>query len=391
MGGRARLNDMLTRRDHRGAAKASVSDVSCALVTATRMATAPVPRVSVVLPVRDGAAFLEQALQSVLSQTLSELELIVVDDGSTDRTPEILAARAASDPRVRVLRREGDGVVAALNAGCAVAATAYVARLDADDVALPERLERQVALLDAHPNVGLVGGAYVAIDQSGRRLATFRPPTEDAALRARLSRYNVFAHPAATFRREAFEQAGGYRLAEAEDYDLWLRISERWQLASVPDPVLEYRQHSGQVSLVRAREQALATLAARAAAERRRAGAPDPLEGVGHATPELLERLGLSAGEVARAVADNDLRWATTLTGLGERAAAAELLAAAGGPGSPYTARQVRARHAVGRAAQSARGDRRLRAAGLLARAFTTDPRAAATELSAIVGRRRPR
>ncbi len=135
-------------------------------------------------------------------------------------------------------------------------------------------------LLDAHPDVGLVGGAYFAIDAAGRRRATVRPPTDDAALRARLSRYNLFAHPAVTFRREAFEQAGGYRLAEAEDYDLWLRISERWQLASLAEPVLEYRHHPGQVSLVRARDQALATLAVRIAAERRRAGADDPLDGV---------------------------------------------------------------------------------------------------------------
>ena len=345
---------------------------------------------SVVLPVRDGAAFLEQALQSILSQTLTEFELIAVDDGSTDRTPEILAAAAERDPRVRVLRPEGSGVVAALNEGCAAAAAAYVARLDADDIALPDRLELQASLLDAQPDVGLVGGAYFAIDAAGRRRAAFRPPTGDAALRARLSRYNVFAHPAATFLREAFVQVGGYRLADAEDYDLWLRISERWQLASVPDPVLEYRHHPGQVSLVRARDQALATLAARVAAERRRAGGRDPLDGVERATPELLARLGLQAGEVARAVADNDVRWATTLTELGDRAAAAELLAAAAGPGSPYRARRVRARHALGRAALAARGGRRLQAAGLLARAIATDPGAVTAGLSAALGRRRP-
>jgi len=220
--------------------------------------------------------YLEPALASVLSQTLAELELIVVDDGSSDRTPEILAAAAASDPRIRVLRGERRGVVAALNEGCGAASAPYLARLDADDIALPERLERQVALLDGRPDVGLVGGGYVVIDEAGRRRAQIRLPTTDEALRARLVNFNVFAHPATIFRREAFEQAGGYRLQEAEDYDLWLRISERWQLASVPGSVLEYRHHPGQVSLLRGREQALATLAARAAAGRRRAGAADP-------------------------------------------------------------------------------------------------------------------
>src|SRR4051794_19711102 len=207
------------------------------------------------MPVRDGQRFLEEALESILSQTLRELELIVVDDGSTDATPHILADIARRDGRVRVFVAEGAGVVAALNQGCALSTAPYVARLDADDIALPERLQQQVGLLDARPDVGLVGGTYFAIDEAGRRHATIEPPTDDATLRARLRRYNVFAHPATTFRRVAFEQAGRYRLAEAEDYDLWLRISERWQLASVQLPVLQYRHHEEQTSLVRVREQ----------------------------------------------------------------------------------------------------------------------------------------
>jgi hypothetical protein len=346
-------------------------------------------RVSVVLPVRNGADFLEQALGSVLSQTLTQLELIVVDDHSTDATPEIVSATARRDDRVRMLRCEGSGVVAALNQGCAAARSPYVARLDADDVALPERLERQAALLDGHPDVGLVGGAYIAIDALGRRGAAYQTPTDDAVLRTRLARYNVFAHSTATFRRDAFEQTVGYRLAEAEDYDLWLRISERWLLACVSTPVLEYRQHAGQVSLVRAREQALATLAARAAAERRRAGLPDPLEDAHRATPELLELLGMPAQEVERAVAENNVRWATTLTELSDPAGAAELLAAAAAPASPYTPRQVHARHSLGRAANAYRRGMRLQAASLLVRAAATEPGAVTAGLRSALARRR--
>ena len=361
-------------------------------MTATRTHRASAaPRISVVLPVRDGAAFLEQALESVLSQTLCELELIVVDDGSTDRTPEILARAAVRDRRVRVLPGRSGGVVPALNEGCAAAAAPFIARLDADDVALPERLDQQVAVLDGHPEVGLVGGAYFAIDVRGGRRATFRLPAHDAALRARLAKYNVFAHPAVAFRRDAFEQAGGYRLAEAEDYDLWLRISEHWQLAAVPEPVLEYRYHHGQVSLVRAHDQALATLAARRAAEFRRAGSDDPLDNVTHATPEVLAALGFSPEAMARAVAENDVRWATTLAELGDRAGAKALLDAAAGPGSPFTVRRARARFALGRAAHASREGRHARAAGLLSCSLTTDPAAAASALSAILGRHRPR
>jgi Glycosyl transferase family 2 len=349
------------------------------------------PRISVVLPVRNGEAFLDQALESVLSQTLRELELIVVDDGSTDRTPEILAVAAVRDQRLRVFRRECRGVVSALNEGCAAAVAPLIARLDADDVALPQRLEQQVAVLDAQPHVGLVGGAYFAIDAAGVRRAMFRSPTDDAALRARLARYNVFAHPAVAFRRDALEQAGGYRLWEAEDYDLWLRIAERWQLAAVPDPVLEYRYHHGQVSLSRAHDQALATLAAQAAAELRRVGRADPLDGVTRATPEFLADLGFSPAEIARAVAENDVRWAATLGELGDRAGATAMLDAAAGPGSPFTSRRARARFALSRAAYASRGGRQARAIGLLARALATDPAAAASALSAILGRHRPR
>ena len=246
-------------------------------------------------------------------------------------------------------------------------------------------------MLDAHPEVGLVGGAYFTIDEAGTRRATFRTPTHDADLRGRLAKYNVFASSAVTFRRDAFEQAGGYRLAPIEDYDLWLRISERWQLAAVPEPVLEYRYHPGQVSVARAHDQALATLAAQAAAELRRAGGADPLDGITRATPELLSDLGFSTAEITRAVAENDVRWATTLGELGDRAGATALLDAAAGPGSPFTARRARARYALGRAAHASRGGRQARAAGLLARALATDPAAAASELSAMLGRHRPR
>src|SRR5262245_48539446 len=113
-------------------------------------------RVSVVMPVRDGERFLGEAVDSILGQTLADLEL--VDDGSTDSTPEILAGYAARDPRVRVHSRPAGGLTAALNAGCALAVAPYIARMDADDVSLHDRLELQVSFLDAHPEVGLLGG-----------------------------------------------------------------------------------------------------------------------------------------------------------------------------------------------------------------------------------------
>ena len=124
------------------------------------------PRVSVLLPVRDGARFLREALDSVLAQTLADFELLVVDDGSTDETPEILAS--VGDERLRVLRQEPAGLVAALERGIGEARAPYLARMDADDVSLPCRLERQVAFLDEQSQVALVVPGVESIDEAGR-------------------------------------------------------------------------------------------------------------------------------------------------------------------------------------------------------------------------------
>ena len=125
------------------------------------------PRVSVVMPVRDGERFLREALGSILAQTLEDVELVVVDDGSSDSTPAILEESAGRDGRVRVHRQEPGGLTAALNAGCALAQAALIARMDGDDVMLRDRLERQAAFLDDHPEVALLGGGIVLIDEGG--------------------------------------------------------------------------------------------------------------------------------------------------------------------------------------------------------------------------------
>jgi glycosyltransferase involved in cell wall biosynthesis len=274
------------------------------------------------MPVRNGAGFLEEALDSVLAQSVRELELVVVDDGSTDDTPGLLAAAASREPRVRVLTREAAGLARAINAGIAAAAAPVVARMDADDVMLPGRLERQLALLDSRPDVGLVGGAYVLLGPRGERLATIRYPEDDAALRRALAERNCFAHPAVAFRRKLWEEVGGYRLANAEDYDLWLRMAEHTRLASIREPVLLYRQHASQFSVDALRRQAVGVAAVRAAARVRRATGRDPLDGAHELTGDVLTRAGLREGELEREIVGAYLRWGSTLR-------SPELLAAA--------------------------------------------------------------
>ena len=204
---------------------------------------------SVLLPVRDGARFLREALESVLAQTLADFELLVVDDGSTDETPEILAS--VTDERLRVLRQDRLGLVPALNRAVAEARAPFLARMDADDVSFPERLDRQVAYLDARPEVALLA---VGVETSGG--ARIVLPDDDAALRRRLLLRNPFAHGSVAVRREALERAGGYRAdyGANEDYDLWRRIARDWKLGAVPEILYRYREHAGAVTRSRVDE-----------------------------------------------------------------------------------------------------------------------------------------
>jgi glycosyltransferase involved in cell wall biosynthesis len=281
------------------------------------------PRVSVVMPVRNGESHLAEAIESVRGQTLQSLELVVVDDGSEDDSAKIAERFAAADDRIRVVSQpDPRGISAALNLGWRLARGPYIARLDADDVALPDRLVRQADFLDQHPHVAVVGGAAIMIDDVGKRGRTVTYATDADVIRALLPYRNCFAHPATMIRRKAIEAVGGYRVDHVEDYDLWLRLAEHFELANLPDPVVLYRQHPGQVSLVALEEQALRRLVVRKAAQLRRASGFDPLEGADTVTSETARALGISGREVANAIEHEWYAWAAILAESGQTAAA---------------------------------------------------------------------
>jgi glycosyltransferase involved in cell wall biosynthesis len=206
------------------------------------------PVVSVLLPVWNGERFLAEAIESVLGQTLGDFELVVVDDGSTDRSTEIV--RGYADDRIRIVSQEHKGLVEALNHGLAESRARYVARMDADDVSLPRRLERQIDFLDRHRDTALVGCAFAVIDDAGRELRTVYLLPDDSGLRRRLLLGNPFAHGSIAAQREVLIAAGGYRAhyGRNEDYDLWRRLLPTRRVAALPEVLYRYREHASGLS-----------------------------------------------------------------------------------------------------------------------------------------------
>jgi glycosyltransferase involved in cell wall biosynthesis len=242
------------------------------------------PGVSVILPVYNGAAYLAQAIESVLLQTHQNFELIVVNDGSDDATGAIADSYARVDTRVQVMHREKCGEQAAFNAGCAKARFDLLARLDHDDVALPERLALQAAFLEKNPDIAVVGGQMRCIDRDGRltggRMAY--PQTSDECHKVLLNATAPpIGNPAAMMRKAAVEACGGQRAQFdlAGDFDFWLRVDERFKLANLPDAVVDYRMHGENRSLRKRFTQVLAARIARLSANLRRRGEPDPVDG----------------------------------------------------------------------------------------------------------------
>ena len=256
--------------------------------------------ISVVMSVFNGQSFLSEAVDSILGQSFDDFEFVIIDDGSTDQTSDILRRYAARDARIRIHRHNNMGRTQSLNVGIRIAHGKYIARMDADDVSLPNRFQEQFSFMEGHPDVGLLGGASQLISGDGRVLDAIRYPTQDSEIRAAMRVGNPICHPSAFLRKELVLAVGGYRkpFDESEDYDLWLRISERSQLANLGKFVLQYRIHPDQASIKSMRHQQECVLAARAAAKVRSQGLADPLSEIEEVGPELLERLGVTKAMV---------------------------------------------------------------------------------------------
>ncbi|HSZ58681.1 MAG TPA: glycosyltransferase [Tepidisphaeraceae bacterium] len=218
------------------------------------------PIVSVVMPVYNCRAYVADAVRSILWQTFADFELIVVDDGSTDGSSQILDELARSDHRIILLRHPNAGMTRAMNEGVERARGEFIARMDADDISLPTRLQKQLDYLRAHPECVAVGSAIVMMDSYGNPLYLSRWPeshedSDAALLRGRSD--GGLAHPAATIRTTGIRAIGGYRekFKYAQDKDLWLRLGEIGRLANLPEPLLKYRMHGTSTASTRAAPQ----------------------------------------------------------------------------------------------------------------------------------------
>jgi hypothetical protein len=270
--------------------------------------------------------FLAESIESILAQTFNDFEFIVVDYGSTDTTKDIVARYAHKDSRVRMHEIPHCGLGQARNAACLLARGRYIALMDADDVSLPERLQLEVAFMEEHPRVGLLGAAVQWIDATGRELLICSFPSDDQLLKEALAVRCSFWQPTVLLRKEAFVLTGGYRdaFAPAEDYDLWLRVTEHFDCANLEDIVLKYRIHPYQVSMRKRKQQTLGILGAKRSAAMRAMGQEDTFRAVDRITPELLTQLGVTESAQEQELMTDARRWIRHMTWAGEVSAALE-------------------------------------------------------------------
>jgi glycosyltransferase involved in cell wall biosynthesis len=213
------------------------------------------PLLTVLMSVYNAEKYVAKAVDSILAQTFRDFDFVVVDDGSTDECPSILKGYADRDHRIAILSKPNSGLAAALNFGLRHVESAYVARMDADDIAHPDRLSRQLAFLEARPDIAAAGTRVVCIDEAGRTRHVRPVVTGPEAIANALPFRNCINHSSAMLRTAALAEARGYRekFRVSQDYDLWLRLIARHRLDNIDEVLLRYRTYAGTASSARNR------------------------------------------------------------------------------------------------------------------------------------------
>ena len=245
-----------------------------------RSAPAGAPLVSVLLASRNGARFLPEALRGLHDQTYPSIEVVAVDDGSTDATGHLLDAFEAAHSGVVRLRADGVGPAAARDLAFRASSGSLIAIHDDDDISRPDRLERQAAAFAERPRLGVLGSAADVIDERGARTGAFPVPLGPEAVRRALRRAPPFVNGSVMMRRSAYEAAGGFRAAfpSAEDFDLWLRVPADVEMDNLAEPLYAWRGHSGNITARRRGAMTFYAAVARAFADERRETGRDSVE-----------------------------------------------------------------------------------------------------------------
>lgn len=255
----------------------------------TMSATKSDPRLTVAMSVYNNGPYVGAAIDSILAQSFGDFEFVIVNDGSTDESAAVIDERAAHDDRIRVIHQENRGFIVSLNRLFAEARSPWIARMDGDDISHPERLAKQVAFIDAHPDHGVVGCAASLIGPDGEPLDKEGggKPLDHEGIYANLESRPLINHNAALIARDPVLELGGYRAAyhHAEDYDLWMRLIDHVRFANLPEALIAYRVYPGQVSNRHLVEQARNAAISWQARLERLAGRPDPTEGLDELPP----------------------------------------------------------------------------------------------------------
>ncbi|MEZ6093584.1 MAG: glycosyltransferase family 2 protein [Pirellulaceae bacterium] len=207
------------------------------------------PKISVVMACYNGMPYLPDSIDSIVNQSFTDWELIVVNDGSTDSSADYLQKRAEADSRIRVEHQTNQGQQAAANRGIELAEAELIARMDADDISALDRLEKQIAFMDANPEVGILGGQITRMGRSKSGLPSNLPVAHNEIVTGLLHNHHTFCNGTCVFRKHLFEEIGGYWKHDiAEDWDMFLRMAEVSRISNLPDVLLSCRLHTSSIN-----------------------------------------------------------------------------------------------------------------------------------------------
>lgn len=237
------------------------------------------PKISIILPVYNCEKYIEQSINSILNQSFSDFELIVINDGSTDNTESIIS-KFKSDNRVIVINKKNEGLIQTLNLGLGLAQCKYVARMDADDISLPNRLSEQFKRMENDEDLVVLGSNINIVDESGNLKGISQYPTS-FAIDEFILKGSPLAHPSVIMRKDIIQSIGGYRKAfiHSEDYDLWLRVFEKgYRIDNIEEPLLIYRETTTGISRAQHNKQRISAFIAKVSYVIRKQGHKDELD-----------------------------------------------------------------------------------------------------------------